>query len=102
MAKAYPLDIENVGEDTYILRSKGHHDFHEFMRAVRAEGYTWPLGMPAHYWCKTVPTHKDGYRCEYAIVPEGTRGAYPVTYVTEGYGEDSYEALSAMGKEAGK
>ena len=32
--RRYPLSVENVGEDTYILMSKGHHDVHEFMRAT--------------------------------------------------------------------
>ncbi len=91
MAKAYALDIENCGEDTYILRSKGHHDIHEFMREVRKD-YQWPLGVPQHLWCKTVPTRRDGWNCLYAIVPEGTPGAYPVTYVQEAYHEDAYEA----------
>lgn len=27
----YPLDVESVGSDTYIVMSKGHHDFTEFM-----------------------------------------------------------------------
>lgn len=29
--KAYPLDIESVGEDTYIVMSRGHHDLEQFM-----------------------------------------------------------------------
>lgn len=89
------IDIENCGEDVYILRAKGHHDLHEFMRQVRAEGYSWPLGMPEHRYQRTVPTRKDGYNCIYAFANKGDRGAYPVTYVTEGYGADSYEALIA-------
>ena len=46
MAKAYPLEIENVGGDVYVLLSRGHHDIHEFMSKVREEGYDWPLGFP--------------------------------------------------------
>lgn len=96
MTKHYPLDIESVGEDTYTLRSKGHHDPHEFMRQARADGWTWPLGMPEHLWCKTTPAPADSYfRCFYNIVPEGTRGAYPVTYAQEAYNEDAYEAIVA-------
>lgn len=99
MAKAYPLEIENCGEDTYILRSKGHHDPDEFMRAVRAEGYDWPMGYPVHAWCKTVPvpsghTEEFGY-CDaiYAMVPQNTRGAYPVTICNEAAGDHLYEAV---------
>lgn len=98
-AQKYPLEIENCGGDTYILRSKGHHDLDEFMRAVRAAGYEWPMGYPFHAWRKTVPVPSGyveglGY-CDslYAIVPEGTRGAYPVTECQEAYGDRLYEAV---------
>ena len=92
-AKRYPLCVENVGEDTYILMSKGHHDVHEFMRAVRAEGYTWPLGMPTHEWMRAIPAPKDSdYRCLYVEAKPGARGAFPATYAREAYGEDRYEA----------
>lgn len=84
MAKHYPLDIESCGEEIYILRSKGHHDPEEFKRAALAEGYTWKMGEPKHVWCKTTPAPKDSHMiCLYAIVPEGTRGAYPATYCWE-------------------
>lgn len=91
--RRYPLNVENVGEDTYILMSRGHHDVHEFMRAVRADGYTWPLGMPTHEWMRAIPAPKDsGYRCLYVEAKPGTSGAFPATYVREAYGEDRYEA----------
>jgi hypothetical protein len=97
--KTYPLEIENCGGDTYILRSKGHHDPDKFMEAVRAEGYDWPMGYPIHEWCKTVPvpsgqTEEFGY-CDaiYAMVTKGTRGAYPVTICQEAAGDRLYEAV---------
>lgn len=91
-AKRYPLCVENVGEDTYILMSKGHHDVHEFMRAVRAD-YSWPLGMPTHEWMRAIPAPKDsGYRCLYVEAKPYSRGAFPATYAREAYGEDRYEA----------
>jgi len=90
--RRYPLDVENVGEDTYILMSKGHHDVHEFMRAVRAD-YSWPLGMPTHEWMRAIPAPANsGYRCLYVEAKPGSRGAFPATYVREAWGEDSYEA----------
>jgi hypothetical protein len=90
--KTYPLEPFSIGEDTYCVISKGHHDVHEFMRALR-ERWQWPLGMPEHIWMKTMPAPKDsGYACWYEPVPEGTRGAWPCTYVREAYHEDSYEA----------
>ena len=90
--RRYPLDVENVGEDTYILMSKGHHDVHEFMRAVRAD-YSWPLGMPTHEWMRAIPAPANsGYRCLYVEAKPGARGAFPATYVREAWGEDSYGA----------
>lgn len=89
----YPLSVENVGEDTYILMSKGHHDVHKFMRAVRAD-YQWPLGMPTHEWMRAIPAPKgSGYRCLYVEAKPGARGAFPATYAREAYNEDRYEAL---------
>lgn len=88
----YPLRIENVGEDTYIVMSRGHHDPHEFMRAVR-EQYGWPLGFPTHEWMRTIPAPKNsGFRCLYVAAQPGARGAFPATYAREAYNEDAYEA----------
>lgn len=93
--RRYPLDVENVGEDTYILMSKGHHDVHEFMRAVRAD-YSWPLGMPTHEWMRTIPAPANsGYSCLYVKAKPGARGAFPATYVREAWGDDIYEILVA-------
>ena len=99
--RRYPLDVENVGEDTYILMSKGHHDVHEFMRAVRAD-YSWPLGMPTHEWMRAIPAPANsGYRCLYVEAKPGARGAFPATYVREAWGEDSYEAQAPNARLSG-
>lgn len=90
--KEYPLDPMSIGEDTYIVISRGHHDIHEFMRRVREEGFGWPLGVPQHIWMKTTPPPSPEYTAWYTPVKECTRGAWPCTYVTEGYHGDSYEA----------
>lgn len=93
MAKAYPLEVESIGANTYIVISRGHHEIHEFMRAVREYGYDWPLGEPTHLWMKTRPAGKSSdYSCFYGVVPEGTRGAWPATHTQEAWSEDSYEA----------
>lgn len=89
----YPLEIENAGDDTYIVMSRGHHDPHEFMSKVRAEGYGWPLGMPTHHCVKMTPT-RDGFR--YHFVEKGTRGAFPATYAHEAYGDKRYEIVRAL------
>lgn len=93
MTKHYPLEIENVGEDTYILLSKGHHDIHDFMKRVRGDGYDWPLGVPTHCYMKTVPTKDEGFTCRYEPVLKGVRGAWPCTQAIEDYGDSSYEAV---------
>lgn len=101
-AKAYPLEIESVGEDTYIVMSKGHHDAHAFMAAVREAGYDWPLGMPKHVWMRAVPTRQPYMRCLYFEADAGARGAFPCTYAWEAYGEDRYEAIEVLKREQEK
>ncbi|WP_258191582.1 hypothetical protein [Pseudomonas aeruginosa] len=73
----HPLSPISVGDETYIVMSRGHHDLTEFMRAATNAYPDWQLGGPAHMWCKTTPC-KDGWR--YNLVKEGTRGAWPATY----------------------
>ena len=83
--KAYPLDIESVGEDTYIVMSRGHHDLEQFMVEAVKERPRWKLGGPVHVWCKTTPAHGT-YDSWFHFVPEGTRGSWPATYCFE-YGD---------------
>ncbi|WP_205973704.1 hypothetical protein [Paraburkholderia sp. Tr-20389] len=101
MKREYPLEIENVGEDTYIVMSRGHHDPDEFMRKVREEGFDWPLGMPTHHWVKRTPANDGDHTCWFNFVDKGTRGAFPATYAHEAYGEDRYEAIRALAASEG-
>ncbi|MCH4243727.1 hypothetical protein [Acinetobacter gerneri] len=82
--KEYPLNIENWGEDCYMLVSKGHHDIDTFKAKCKEEYkyhaecldvYKCPC---EHLWYKTIPNKEyvSGYNVP---VPEGTRGAFPVT-----------------------
>lgn len=80
----YPLEVESVGDDTYIVMSRGHHDLEEFMAKAVEECPGWFLGGPQHLWIKTTPV-KGGWK--YNIVEKGTRGAWPATYCWE-FGED--------------
>lgn len=89
--KTYPLSIDSVGSDEYIVMSRGHHDIHDFMKAVRADGYEYPLGVPVHRWAKFTPDPTGEFSRRYHFVKEGTRGAFPVTYAWEAYGEERYE-----------
>jgi hypothetical protein len=79
----YPLEVESVGSDTYIVMSRGHHDLDLFMSEVLKDYGDWNLGGASHVWIKTSPA-KDGWR--YNIVDQSTRGAWPATYCWE-YGE---------------
>lgn len=93
LVRRYPLDIQNVGEDIYMLMSKGYHDPHEFMKAVTDEGYDWPLGWPTHEWVRTIPAPKNsGYAFIYIKAEPGSRGAFPATYAREAFGDDIYDA----------
>jgi hypothetical protein len=89
-AQRYPLDPFSIGEHTYCVISRGHHDIHAFMAKVR-ESWQWPLGVPKHIWMKTMPAPSPEYTAWYQPVPEGTRGAWPCTHVHEAYNEDAYE-----------
>lgn len=88
--KQYPLSIENVGSDDYIVMSRGHHDIHEFMKAVRKD-YDWPLSVPEHKWVKAVPDATGYFQMRYHYVEAGTRGAFPVTVAWEALGDIEYE-----------
>jgi hypothetical protein len=89
----YPLDPFKIGEDTYCVISKGHHDIHEFMKAVRSNvAEDWPLGVPQHVWMKTMPSPRPEFSAWYSQVEPGTRGAWPCTLVLEAYHDDQYEA----------
>lgn len=87
--KQYNLEIENIGEDTYMLISKGHHDKDVFMKEV-FNSYNWPLGNPQHIWMRTVPTRNLNYAYLFVEAKPNSRGAFPVTFVREAYGEDQY------------
>jgi hypothetical protein len=82
----YPLHIESCGSDIYIVMSRGHHDLAEFTALAKKKYPTWNLGGAVHKWCKTVPCHTGEFTSCYAFVKEGTRGAWPATYMHE-YGE---------------
>lgn len=80
--KTYPMEIENCGEETYQLMSKGHHDPVEFMREVqRRYSRFGTMSIPEHVWLKAIP--KDGYHAWYVPTTKGTRGAFPATWSSE-------------------
>ena len=81
--RTYPLEIESVGSDTYIVMSKGHHDLAVFITKAREEYPDWHLGGAEHKWCKSVPDRTGQLHCRYSFVEAGTRGAWPATYARE-------------------
>lgn len=85
MAKEYSLELENWGEDVYIVGTKGHHDLNDFKAAVLAcDGYnSWPLGEPVHDWYKAVPNSDGG--STYVAGAQGKKGAFPVTVCFEDF-----------------
>ena len=91
--KDYPLEVESVGEDTYLVMSRGHHDTNAFMAEVIKGFSDWNLGGAKQVWIKTTPT-KNGWN--YNIVDQSTRGAWPATYCWE-YG-DGWEKWKAKVK----
>ena len=80
----YPLEVESVGSDTYIVMSKGHHDLTEFMTVAVKQYPSWFLGGAEHVWCKTT-LRPDG--SWYHFVEPGTRGAWPANYCWEYAGD---------------
>lgn len=88
MAKQYPLKVENVGNDTYQVMSKGHHEPLSFMVAVRAAGYDWPLGQPSHVYFKAFPNGRG--ETSYSYASQETSGAFPATITVEAYGSDRF------------
>jgi hypothetical protein len=89
----YPLKIESVGEDTYIVMSRGHHDLDEFMVKAVQRYPNWLLGGPKQAWCKTTPTEGGS---AYHIVEKGARGAWPATFCYErGENHERYNAVDA-------
>lgn len=83
----YPLEVESVGSDTYIVMSRGHHDLEQFMAAVMVDYSGWFLGGPQHVWVKSVPDRRGEFTSRYVFVERGARGAWPATYCWE-YGEE--------------
>jgi hypothetical protein len=98
--KNYPLKIEAVHTDNELIyMSKGHHDPHEFMKALREYGERAYLSTPTQHWVKKTPANDGEHSCWYNIVDESCQGAFPATYSRE-YGDDVYELNIAQAPEA--
>ena len=91
MPKEYPLELNNWGEDDYIVGCKGHHAIIEFEQAIASESQFqgWPLGKPVHEWLKAVPHAERGTL--YVNVNKDTKGAFPATVA---YEDHDYQSQS--------
>lgn len=86
MSPAHPLKIQNCsGEDAATLMSKGHHGKTAFMKAARSYWGEALKGFdgPYHTWWRTVPDRTGDYRCRYHEAAPHSRGAFPVTAITQ-------------------
>jgi hypothetical protein len=90
--KYYKIEIMSIGEDEYVLISKGHHEPQAFKQAVWIAGYKYPLREPEHLWCRCIPF--DG-GTSYWIQPKQKPGMFPVTYCREAYGTDNWNTEDA-------
>jgi hypothetical protein len=87
--KKYKLEVENIGGDDYVLMSRGHHNFKDFMKEVKKVYKTWPMGKPYHSYFKVIP-YCGNYAYLYIPCDKNTRGCFPVTVTEESYGDDLY------------
>lgn len=85
--KEYPLELENIGEDSYCLMSRGHHNLDAFMEKVSEEYPSWKMGKPEHTYFKVVPDKTGEYSVWYTQVPKETKGCIPVTVTDEAHGD---------------
>ena len=91
--KKYPLEIRPFDDDGWILVSKGHHEIHEFMRAVAEHGNDEPMGVPQHLWFRTLPRPDHVNRVEWMLAEPVARGVWPGTMSESCSVDESYSAL---------
>lgn len=82
--KYYPLDVNNWGDDSYMLVSKGHHNIELFKTECLKEYQNIAEHLKhcecpcEQLWYKAIPS-KDCYSSYYVPVWEDARGAIPIT-----------------------
>lgn len=80
----HPLKLENWGDDSYLVMSRGHHDLDEFKRQVHKEYEHFGdfFQSAYHGYFKATP-HDFG--TNYSPVGPSVRGAFPATVAQEGW-----------------
>lgn len=92
----YPVKLENWGDDSYMIISRGHHDLDQFKRLVNKEYDHFGNFFEAAYHCyfKAFP-HDFG--TSYSPVGPDVRGAFPATVAQEGwcaeFGDKEWERM---------
>ena len=79
----YSLNIRNWGSDTYVLASKGHHDFEIFMNEVSERFPNWSMGIPEHLYAINVFG-------KIYVSETKTKKYFPITITREAYGSEKY------------
>ena len=92
MPGRYPLEIVAVHtDDERIYMSKGHHDPHAFMAALRDYGVTVEdFSMPSTHYVKKTPARDGVHSYWLNFVLSTVRGAFPATYTYEAR-NDAYQ-----------
>lgn len=92
--KSYPLDLENWGDDTYMVISRGHHDLDQFKKYVNEEYDSWGdfFEVAYHTYFKASPSKSPYSRCYYSPCSKNTRGAFPATVAQEGWTQAATDA----------
>lgn len=80
----YPLKLENWGDDSYFVVSRGHHDLAAFKQKVNEEYDHFGNFFESayHSYLKATPSSEGTV---YSHVGPDTRGAFPATCAQEGW-----------------
>ena len=92
--KTYPMVLENWGDDTYMVISRGHHDLDKFKKHVNEEYEEWGdfFEVAYHSYFKATPSKNPYSSCYYTPCTKDTRGAFPATVAQEGWTQKATEA----------
>ncbi|MEG2707377.1 MAG: hypothetical protein RR959_08550 [Erysipelotrichaceae bacterium] len=85
-------DLENIGEDTYLIFSRGNHNIEDFTKYVKAEYSEWGNFFGVAYWhyYRKVGNQQGSW---YEPCFKWTRGSFPVTIAQEGW-EDQTQVIA--------
>jgi len=80
--------LENIGEDTYLIFSRGHHDLEAFTKYVKEEYSEWGnfFDVAYHHYYRKVGNQ---YGTWYEPCFPFTRGAFKVTVAQEGWSDNT-------------